>query len=134
MHVFDTRPELMAAIRVTFEQLGEAGLGPGRGRAALSRVQRMGADESAWEMRTEPGPPVVISLDPDPAEQAVRQVRLQFLTPTELKGGKGGAGWTARSSACSSPGCGIAFQRFGRFTAPGRWQSISVLSADARER
>ncbi|MGB7759784.1 MAG: CRISPR system precrRNA processing endoribonuclease RAMP protein Cas6 [Bryobacteraceae bacterium] len=89
MHVFDTRPELMAAIRVTFEQLGEAGLGPGRGRAALSRVQRMGADESAWEMRTEPGPPVVISLDPDPAEQAVRQVRLQFLTPTELKGGNG---------------------------------------------
>ncbi|HEY1221385.1 MAG TPA: CRISPR system precrRNA processing endoribonuclease RAMP protein Cas6, partial [Bryobacteraceae bacterium] len=89
MHVFDARPELMGAIRATFEQLGEAGLGPGRGRAALSRVEQMGADESACEMAAMPGRPTVVSLDPEPAERAVRQVRLRFLTPTELKGGSG---------------------------------------------
>ena len=89
MHVFDCRPELMGAIRATLGQLGETGLGPGRGRAALSRVEQLGTDESACVMAASPGPPSVISLDPEPAEQAVRQVRLRFLTPTELKGGNG---------------------------------------------
>jgi len=87
MHVFDCRPELMGAILATFEQLGETGLGPGRGRAALTRVEQIGVDESACEMALRPGPPSVISLDPEPAERAVRQVCLRFLTPTELKGG-----------------------------------------------
>lgn len=89
MHVFDCRPELIGPIRATLEQLGETGLGPGRGRAALSRVEQIGADESAWEMAARPGPPSAISLDPEPAERAVRHVRLRFLTATELKGGNG---------------------------------------------
>ena len=89
MHVFDCRPELLAAIRATFERLGEAGLGPGRGRAALNRVEQIGEDESTWEMAAEPGPPSVISLDPEPADRAIRRVRLRFVTPTELKGGNG---------------------------------------------
>jgi len=69
MHVFDCRPELMGAILATFEQLGETGLGPGRGRAALTRVEQIGVDESACEMALRPGPPSVISLDPEPAER-----------------------------------------------------------------
>jgi hypothetical protein len=87
MHVFDSRPELMAAIRATFEQLGESGLGPGRGRAALRRIEQIGADDCACEMGARPGPPSTASLDPEPAERAVRHVRLRFVTPTELKGG-----------------------------------------------
>ncbi|MGB9457466.1 MAG: CRISPR system precrRNA processing endoribonuclease RAMP protein Cas6 [Bryobacteraceae bacterium] len=89
MHLFDSRPELMGAIRATFQQLGEAGLGPGRGLARFSRVEQIGLDESARELAAEPGPPSAVSLDPDPAEQDVRQVSLRFLTPTELKGGSG---------------------------------------------
>jgi hypothetical protein len=86
MHLFDPHPELLAAIRATFEGVGAAGIGPGRGRAALLRVEQLGVDESACETANVPGPPSVVSLDPDPAGQAVRQVRLRFLTPTELKG------------------------------------------------
>jgi len=87
MHVFDSRPELMRAIRATFEQLGDTGLGPGRGRATLSRVEQIGTDESAWEMAVAPGPPSVVSLEPGPGDLAARRVRVCFLTPTELKGG-----------------------------------------------
>lgn len=110
MHVFDSRPELMGAIRAAFQQLGEAGLGPGRGRATLRRVERIGIDESSWEMAAEPGPPSVVSLDPEPAERAVRRVRLRFLTPTELKGG-------------SEPGA-----------VPGRRPEFGVLFARLRDR
>jgi hypothetical protein len=87
MHVFDCRPELMGVIRATLEQLGETGLGPGRGRAALSRVEQIGTDESAWELAGGPGPPSVVSLEPGPGDGEVRQMRVRFLTPTELKGG-----------------------------------------------
>ena len=89
MHMFDGRPELMAAIRAAFEQLRETGLGPGRGRAALSRVEQIGKDETTWEMAGQPGPPTVVSLDAGPGDRTVRRVRLRFLTPTELKGGNG---------------------------------------------
>jgi len=86
MHLFDPHPELLAAIRATFDHMGAAGIGPGRGRAALVRVEQLGVDDSAREIATLPGPPSAVSLDPDPAGRAVRQVRLRFLTPTELKG------------------------------------------------
>ena len=89
MHVFDCRPELMGVIRATFEQLGKTGLGPGRGRAALTGVEQIAENESAWELAARPGPPSVVSLDSEPADLTLRQVRLRFLTPTELKGGGG---------------------------------------------
>ncbi len=110
MHVFDCRPELMGAIRATFEQMGETGLGPGRGRAALTRVEQVGADESVWEMGTEPGPPSVISLDPEPAERVVREVRLRFETPTELKGGNGHRAGTGPGPD-GAPEFGVLFAR-----------------------
>jgi len=87
MHLFDPRPELIPAIRTAFEQIGAAGIGPGRGRAALGRVDQLGVDDSAREMAALPGPPSVIGLDPQPDEPPVRSVCLRFLTPTELKGG-----------------------------------------------
>ena len=86
MHLFDSRPELMAAIRAVFERLGATGIGPGRGRATLVRVEQLDVDDSAREMGELPGQPSVIILDPNPADRAVSHVRLRFLTPTELKG------------------------------------------------
>ena len=92
MHVFDCRPPLIAAIRTTFEQLKEAGLGPGRGRASLAGAEQVGLDESARDITAEPGSPLVIALNPERADMTVRGVRVQFVTPTELKGGAPGAG------------------------------------------
>jgi hypothetical protein len=89
MHVFDCRQEMMRAIQSALEQVGEKGLGPGRGRAALLGVRQIRTDESACGM-AEPLAPSVVSLEPEPGEMAVRRIRLRFLTPTELKGGSGG--------------------------------------------
>ena len=106
MNLFDCRAELMGAIRTTFEQLGQTGLGPGRGRAALTRVEQVGTDELAWEIGTRPGPPSLIRLDPEPAELAERQVRLRFETPTELKGANG-----RNSASDAAPDFGVLFAR-----------------------
>jgi hypothetical protein len=96
MHVFDTRPEMLAAIRATFERLGERGIGPGRGRAVLGSIEQLGLDDAACERVP------VIGLDPEPAERAVRRVRLRFVTPTELKGG---------GTAEAGPEFGVLFAR-----------------------
>ena len=96
MHVFDTRPEMLAAIRATFERLSERGIGPGRGRAALSGIDQLGLDDAACE------PASVIGLDPEPGERAVSRVRLHFVTPTELKGG---------GVADTAPEFGVLFAR-----------------------
>jgi len=101
MHVFDCRPQLIAAIRTTFEQLKESGLGPGRGRAALTRAEQVGLDESACEIAAQLGPPSVIVLDPETADLAARRARVQFVTPTELKG----------SAPCAGPEFGLLFAR-----------------------
>jgi hypothetical protein len=81
-------------------------------RSPLSDLSRSGKQESnalpllAWEMAARPGPPSVVSLDSEPADLAVRQVRLRFLTPTELKGG-GGLG----TGRVEGPEFGVLFAR-----------------------
>jgi len=105
MHVFDCRSEAVDAIRVALERLGEAGLGPGRGRAALSRIEQMDTKESVRELTGEPGSPSVVSLDPEPGDEAERQVRLRFVTPTELKGGNPG------DRSADAPEFGVLFAR-----------------------
>ena len=102
MHLFDSRPELLAAIRATFEQMGATGIGRGRGRAALERVEQLSIDDTAREAAALPGPPSVVSLDPDPAGRAVRHVTLRFVTPTELKGA---------STPRAGPEFGVLFAR-----------------------
>jgi hypothetical protein len=106
MHLFDSRPELMAAIRAAFEQMGATGIGPGRGRAALARIEQLDVDDSVREVTALAGPPSVVSLDPDSAERAVRLVRLRFVTPTELKGAGAPAGGTD-----AGPQFGVLFAR-----------------------
>lgn len=67
-HVFDLREPVGARLAAAFEELGQRGLGPGRGRAELLEVSRP--------------PAPVIRLDrPEPA----RRVLVRFVTPTELK-------------------------------------------------
>jgi hypothetical protein len=67
-HLFTADPAVEAAIRQAFVEAAREGIGPGRGRA---------------EMRSAEGEPVSIDLAPLPA--APPRVRVEFLSPTELK-------------------------------------------------
>lgn len=69
MHLFDTQHPASEALQDAYRRLAESGLGPGRGRANLVSV---GKEH------------IAIPLAP-PSEPASR-IRVQFLTPTELKG------------------------------------------------
>jgi len=83
VNLFDLRENAVAAFTRAFAELARLGMGPGRGRAALARVDV-------------PGEPVRLALDP-PGE-AVRRIRGDFLTPTELK-------------PAGPPGFGVLFAR-----------------------
>lgn len=67
-HLFATDPAAQAAVGEAFADAARAGIGPGRGRA---------------EMRSAAALPVSIDLAPLPA--APPRIRVEFLTPTELK-------------------------------------------------
>jgi len=83
VHVFDLREPALAHFRAAFARLGENGIGPGRGRAALDRVDQLGLADDAETVTDRPGAPLVIGLDGDPAP--VERVCVRFLTATELK-------------------------------------------------
>ena len=71
VNFFDVRnPTRIARIAAVFEQLGCEGLGPGRGRAEMDPFAA-------------PAEPLELSLDP---ACRIRRVRVEFVTPTELKG------------------------------------------------
>jgi hypothetical protein len=82
-HVFDLRQPALPHFRAAFARLAEKGLGPGRGRAELERVEQLDVDEKAEVVTDAPGAPSVAALEGDP--QPVQRVALRFLTPTELK-------------------------------------------------
>lgn len=72
LNFFDLRtPAAITHLGAAFAQMAQEGLGQGRGRAELIRFRA-------------PPEPVALSLDPAPA--AIHRVRVDFLTPTELKG------------------------------------------------
>lgn len=68
VHLFDLSTRLIEVFENGFRELARRGLGPGRGRAALARVEHL------------PSPAVLLNMS-EPA----RSVRVRFLTPTELK-------------------------------------------------
>ncbi len=68
VHLFGANPALQPAIREAFEGAARGGIGPGRGSA---------------EIRSVTAEPVSISLDPLPS--APSRIRVEFLSPTELK-------------------------------------------------
>jgi hypothetical protein len=69
VNLFDTHPESVLAVRRAFEQLGAAGLGPGRGKAQLHDL----------------GQPTLVTIALTPEGPAVSAIRIQFVTPIELK-------------------------------------------------
>ncbi len=69
VHLFDTRRDLRSQFVVAFSRLAETGLGSGRGRAELLRVDQ---EEIAIEFG---GPPELAAC-----------IQVEFVTPTELKG------------------------------------------------
>ncbi len=79
LHLFDLRPPARDAFRAAFERMSSRGVGPGRGRAGLTRVEHL-------DLADRPVPadgPSVLSLEPDAT--APPAIRVRFATPTELK-------------------------------------------------
>jgi hypothetical protein len=83
LNVFSLDRDVLSGFVKTFAALAHEGLGPGRGKADLESVRRLAAGslpEEALSAVTEPG-----SLDLAPLDSAPRKIRVEFLTPTELK-------------------------------------------------
>jgi hypothetical protein len=82
LHVFDLRAAVLAYFRDAFAAFGGQGIGPGHGRVALERVEQLDLEDHVHE----PGAPALaLDLDAQPDAPCVSHVRVQFLTPTELK-------------------------------------------------
>ena len=83
LNVFSLDRDVLSGFVKTFAALAHEGLGPGRGKADLESVRRLAAGslpEEALSAVTEPA-----SLDLTPLDSAPRSIRVEFLTPTELK-------------------------------------------------
>jgi len=65
VHVFDVRSPVLATLRPAFARLARCGIGPGRGRAELERVDQLTIHDEAVEVGDEPGAPEVVGLDGD---------------------------------------------------------------------
>jgi hypothetical protein len=100
LHVFDLRTPVLAPFRSVFARVAREGLGPGRGRADLERVELIDLAGQATVIGAEPASPLHLSLDPD--GNPVPRVRLRFHTPTELK---------AAGVVTSRPEFGVLFSR-----------------------
>src|SRR5579872_7172505 len=85
VHVFDLRNPVLTVLRAAFTELARCGIGPGRGRALLERVEQLDLADVPRELGDLPGAPAAVAFDVDAAPSA--RVTLRFLTPTELKSG-----------------------------------------------
>jgi hypothetical protein len=91
LHVFTAERDVLAYFILTFAALAREGLGPRRGKAELLRVRRLSAQsvseqtlyEQSVQMITAGLEPVSLDLA-RPAESLTR-IRVDFLSPTELK-------------------------------------------------
>jgi hypothetical protein len=94
LHVFDVKEPALAYFVLTFAQLGREGIGPGRGRADLERVEQLALDAQVqahafdgqrFTLKGSLPPPLQLDLLAN-GEKAARAV-VRFVTPTELKSG-----------------------------------------------
>jgi hypothetical protein len=86
LHLFETRTPVLPYFVECFRQLTREGLGPGRGRAELEGIDVLGASgDPVPSARLEEATRLVLSLRPEPSP--VTNVKVKFLTPTELKAG-----------------------------------------------
>jgi hypothetical protein len=82
--VFQIQHPPLEHFQRAFAELASEGLGPGRGRASLERVEQI--DQCGAAVRWTAGAatrPSSVRLDPDLRD--IRRVTVQFVTPTELK-------------------------------------------------
>jgi hypothetical protein len=86
-HVFDLHQPALVHFRAAFARFAEKGMGPGRGRAELERVEQLDVADHPSPVEEVPGPPSQAALDCDP--QPIERVAVRFLTPTELKSAGG---------------------------------------------
>jgi hypothetical protein len=86
-HVFDLRQPALPHFRAAFARLAEKGLGPGRGRAELERVEQLDVADKAEVVTDVPGAPSVAPLEGE--HGPVQRVAVRFLSPTELKSAGG---------------------------------------------
>jgi hypothetical protein len=83
VHLFDLRNPRIPDFVNAFALLAEQGIGPGRGRARLTAVEQLDADDQVMGPISDGeslGPTSVPAVD-----RASGSVRVRFLTPTELK-------------------------------------------------
>lgn len=85
LNVFSPDHTVLAYFVLTFSSLAREGLGPGRGKADLMKV--LSGDQLLYDSATttistgiEP-----LTLDLTPPSDSPRRIRVNFLTPTELK-------------------------------------------------
>ncbi len=91
-HLFDLEHPVLPYFVLTFAQLAREGLGPGRGKAALRRVEALSQGETPPALvfdgenfyQPDPLPLIRVPLG-DSGREPVNQLRVRFLTPTELK-------------------------------------------------
>ena len=94
LNLFDLRSPVVAYLALSFAQLASEGLGPGRGRAALTEVSQVDENgepvariyDSESRILREAAPPMELSLEP--ATERVGRMCVRFVTPTELKSGQ----------------------------------------------
>jgi hypothetical protein len=91
LNVFSLQPETLACFVLSFAALAREGLGPNRGKAELGSVRRLSAGQfpeqiiysPAGQMTASLVEPVTLKLDPEPSRPG--RIRIEFLSPTELK-------------------------------------------------
>lgn len=93
LNLFELSDTSVAYFVLAFSELGREGIGPRRGKARLESVwqlDRHGEPKTsafnAGEGTTQLAPPLSIVLDP--SGEPVHSVRIEFVTPTELKSGR----------------------------------------------
>ena len=88
VHIFEVREPFLTHFQTAFTELATKGIGVGRGRAALDRVEQLDLTDAPL-IPADPPRPLEVSLIADPRNPAVTNLHLQFLTPTELKNAGG---------------------------------------------
>lgn len=94
-HLFDLQHPVLPYFVLTFAQFVREGLGPGRGKAALRRVEALDREENTAALvfdgetfyQPDALPLIRVSLEPRD-RNPVRRLRVRFVTPTELKAGQ----------------------------------------------
>jgi hypothetical protein len=91
LNLFSLQPNVLDCFVLTFATIAREGLGPRRGKAELLRVDLLSAEGIPQQILYEHSAPVItaglspISLDLTPCPGTPSKIRIEFLTPTELK-------------------------------------------------